>query len=154
MASRHRRWLTLIPGAECEKKDSRALETLSAANREAWFAEHTLPKHIRYYSVVSFPDPENISNGLQRFYRQLGEMKDARNDSQLVFYDQVIPGSTVLGFFNADHWAMSVPIARHHEVPQAIFADENDFPREIALEAILRFIEEDLATGATEQADP
>jgi hypothetical protein len=103
---------------------------------------------------VSFPDPENISNGLQRFYRQLGEMKDARNDSQLVFYDQVIPGSTVLGFFNADHWAMSVPIARQHEVSKAIFADENDFPREIALEAILRFIEEDLATGATEQADP
>jgi hypothetical protein len=59
-----------------------------------------------------------------------------------------------LGFFNADHWAMSVPIARQHEVSQAIFADENDFPREIALEAILRFIEEDLAAGATEQADP
>ena len=148
------RWLTLIPGAECEKKDSRALETLSPANREAWFAQHTLPEHIRYYSVVSFPDPENISNGLQHFYRQLGEMKDARNDSQVVFYDQVIPGSTILGFFNADHWAMSVPIARQHEVSQAIFADQNDFPREIALEAILRFIEEDLTTGTAEQADP
>ena len=52
------RWLTLIPGAECEKKDSKALETLSPDNRQAWFAEHTLPEHIRYYSVVSFPDPE------------------------------------------------------------------------------------------------
>ena len=148
------RWLTLIPGAECEKKDSKALETLSPENRQAWFAEHTLPEHIRYYSVVSFPDPENISNGLQRFYRQLGEMKDARNDSQLVFYDQVIPGSTVLGFFNADHWAMSVPIARQHEVSQAIFADQNDFPREIALEAILRFIEEDLESGTAVSASP
>ena len=138
------RWLTLIPGAECEKKDSKALETLSPANRDAWFAEHTLPEHIRYYSVVSFPDPENISNGLQRYHKKLGALKDARNDSQVVFYDQVIPGSTILGFFNADHWAMSVPIARQHEVSQAIFADENDFPREIALEAILRFIEEDL----------
>ena len=148
------RWLTLIPGAECEKKDSKALETLSPANREAWFAEHTLPEHIRYYSVVSFPDPENISNGLQRAHKKLGAMKDARNDSQLVFYDQVIPGSTILGFFNADHWAMSVPIARQHEVSQAIFADQNDFPREIALEAIMRFIEEDLEAGATAAADP
>ena len=148
------RWLTLIPGAECEKKDSKALETLSPANRDAWFAKHTLPEHIRYYSVASFPDPDNISNGLQRFHRQLGELKDARNDSQVVFYDQVIPGSTILGFFNADHWAMSVPIARQHEISQAIFADENEFPREIALEAILRFIEEDLESGAAVTARP
>ena len=139
------KWLTHIPGAECERKDSKALETLSPANRVAWFAENTLPEHIRYYSVIAFPDPESISNGLQRFHRQLGELKDARNDSQVVFYDQVIPGSTVLGFFNADHWAMSVPIARQHEITQAVFADQNDFPREIALEAILRYIEEDLA---------
>ena len=113
-----------------------------------------MPEHIRYYSVVSFPDPENISNGLQRFHRQLGALKDARNDSQVVFYDQVIPGSTILGFFNADHWAMSVPIARQHEVSQAIFADENDFPREIALEAILRFIEEDLQSDPAPQEKP
>ena len=113
-----------------------------------------MPEHIRYYSVVSFPDPENISNGLQRFHRQLGALKDARNDSQVVFYDQVIPGSTLLGFFNADHWAMSVPIARQHEVSQAIFADQNDFPREIALEAILRFIEEDLQSDPAPQEKP
>ena len=137
-------WLTYIPGAECEKQDSKALETLSPANRKAWFADNTLPEHIRYYSVIAFPDPENISNGLQRFHRKLGELKDGRNDSQVVFYDQVIPGSTILGFFNADHWAMSVPIARQHEITQAVFADRNDFPREIALEAILRYIEEDL----------
>ena len=148
------RWLTLIPGAECEKKDSKALETLSPANRDAWFAEHTLPEHVRYYSVVSFPDPDNISNGLQHSHKKLGALKDGRNDSQLVFYDQVIPGSTILGFFNADHWAMSVPIARQHEVSQAIFADQNDFPREIALEAILRFIEEDLESGAAVSASP
>jgi len=70
------RWLTLIPGAECEKKDSKALETLSPENRQAWFAEHTLPEHIRYYSVVSFPDPENISNGLAAVItRQAGSVE-------------------------------------------------------------------------------
>ena len=148
------RWLTLIPGAECEKKNSKALETLSPANRTAWFAENTLPQHIRYYSIIAFPDPDNISNGLQYSHKKLGALRDSRNDSQLVFYDQVIPGSTVLGFFNADHWAMSVPIARQHEVSQAIFADQNDFPREIALEAILRFIEEDLESGAAKKPSP
>jgi hypothetical protein len=140
------RWLTRVPGAECEKKDALALEALMPTNRKQWFAEHTLPEHIRYYSVVSFPDPDNISNGLKGSHIKLGQLQDARNDSQLVFYDQVIPGSTLLGFFNADHWAMAVPIARQHRVSQALFADKNDFPREIALEAILRYIEEDLLT--------
>jgi hypothetical protein len=59
----------------------------------------------------------------------------------------VISGSTVLGFFNADHGAISLPIARQHEITQAVFADQNDFPHEIALEAILRYIEEDPAKG-------
>ena len=148
------RWLTRVPGAECEKKDSKALEALMPANRQRWFAEHTLPAHIRYYSVVSFPDPSNISNGLQGSHRKLGQLQDARNDSQLVFYDQVIPGSTLLGFFNADHWAMSVPIARHHRVSQALFADKNAFPREIALEAILRYIEEDLLRRNNVRREP
>ena len=115
--------LTTMPRAECEKKDYKALETLSPANRDAWFAEHTLREHIRYYSVVFLPDPENISNGLQHSHKKLGAMKDGRNDSQLVFYDQVIPGWTILGFLNADHWAMSVSIARQPEVSQATFAD-------------------------------
>ena len=43
-------------------------------------------------------------------------MIDGRNDSQVIFYDQLIPGSTLLGYLNADHWAVAVAIARgaHH----------------------------------------
>ena len=39
---------------------------------------------------------------------------DARNDSQVIFYDQLVPGSTLVGYLNADHWAVSVPISRSH----------------------------------------
>jgi hypothetical protein len=28
---------------------------------------------------------------------------DARNDSQLLFYDEIIPGSKLLAYVNADH---------------------------------------------------
>ena len=42
-------------------------------------------------------------------------MIDGRNDSQVIFYDQLIPGSTLLGYLNADHWAVAVPIARAHD---------------------------------------
>lgn len=137
--------LAIVPGADCENDEPGALDSLRPATRKQWMAENPLPGHIRYYSVVSFPDPERISRVLERSYRKLAKMKDARNDSQLVFYDQVVPNSTVLAFANADHWAMSVPIARQHEIVEALFADENEFPREIMFEAILRYIEEDRA---------
>ena len=69
---------------------------------------------------------------------------DARNDSQVLFYDQVIPGSTLVAYLNADHWALAVPIARTHDIVGEILVDQNAFPREALHEALLRFIEEDL----------
>ena len=84
--------LTMMSRAECEKKRLQSTRDVEPANRDAWFAEHTLHEHIRYCSVVFLPDPENISNGLQHSHKKLRAMKDGRNDSQLVFYDQVIPG--------------------------------------------------------------
>jgi hypothetical protein len=73
----------------------------------------------------------------------LGQV-DARNDGQLIFYDQVIPDSTLLGFVNADHWALAVPVAREHRFIGSTLVDQNDYPREALIEAVLRFIEEDL----------
>jgi hypothetical protein len=71
---------------------------------------------------------------------------DARNDSQVIFYDQVVPGSTLLGYLNADHWAVAVPINRTHTTIASMFVTQNAYPREALLEAVLRFVEEDLST--------
>ena len=70
---------------------------------------------------------------------------DGRNDGQMVFYDQVIPGSTLMGYVNADHWAIALPIARSHERIGTWFVTENAYPREALTEAVMRFVEEDLA---------
>jgi hypothetical protein len=138
----------LVPGSDCDEGDGQALTSLSPAVRRAWLEENQLPDHIRYYSVVAFPDPEvRISGGLKAAWRKLGRLEDARNDSQLVFYDQVIPGSKLLALANADHWAMAVPVARHHPFAASTYANRNDFPREVMLESLLRFIEEDLAAN-------
>ena len=85
--------------------------------------------------------------GLKPSWRKLGRLSDARNDSQLVFHDQIIPGSTLLAFANADHWAMAVPVARHHDFASATYASDNDYPREVMFEALLRYVEEDLAAA-------
>ena len=95
------------------------------------------------YSVVTLPEPERISSVLRSSAKKLGRI-DGRNDSQVIFYDQVIPGSTLVGYVNADHWAIAVPVARSHKTIGSMFVTENDYPREAFLEAVLRFIEEDL----------
>jgi hypothetical protein len=134
-----------LPGAECEEGDGGAMESLLPSVRNAWLEANELPDHIRYYSVVAWPEPDRISVGLKSSWRQLGRLSDARNDSQVVFHDQIIPGSTLLAFANADHWAMAVPVARQHDFAAATFASDNDYPREVMFEAMLRYVEEDLA---------
>jgi len=77
--------------------------------------------------------------GFSRLWREGGP-----NDGMVLVRDQVIPDSTWLGCLNADHWAVAVPIARTHPTVAAAFVDHNDYPREALLEAVLRFVEEDL----------
>ncbi len=135
-----------FPGATCQPGDGGAIVSLRPAVRRAWLAMHPLPTDVHYYSLITFPQPERISSVLKSSYRKLARV-DARNDSQVIFYDQVVPGSDLLGYINADHWALAVPVARSHSTVGKLFVTENAYPREALLEALLRFVEEDLANG-------
>jgi hypothetical protein len=119
------------------------VESLRPRTRKAWLAAHELPREVRYYSLVAYPQPERISSFLKSSYHKLGRV-DARNDSQLIFYDQLVPGGTLLGYLNGDHWAIVAPIARMHTTIASLFVTHNSYPREALLEATLRFVEEDL----------
>ncbi|GFE80701.1 hypothetical protein GCM10011487_27010 [Steroidobacter agaridevorans] len=133
-----------FPGAKCEAGDGTAVASLRPATRRDWLAANPLPTDVRYYSLVTFPQPERISSVMKSSYRKLSRV-DARNDGQLIFYDQVIPGSHLMAYVNADHWALAVPIARTHATIGAMFVTENAYPREALVEALLRFVEEDLS---------
>ena len=135
--------LTHFPDAECDPGDGGALESLKPQVRKRWLANHSLPASIRYYSIITYPDPKQISSILKHFYRKLSQV-DSRNDSQMIFYDQVIPGSVLLGYLNADHWAIAVPFNRKSPFISSTFINKNAFPREVLLEAIMRYLEEDL----------
>lgn len=133
-----------FPGAECSKGDGGGIESLRPATRKAWLADNPLPRRFPYYSLVTCPEPENVSPVLKSSYKKL-RREDPRNDGMVLFDDQLLPGSTFVGCVNADHWAVSVPIARTHPHVASLFVDENDYPREALLEALLRFVEEDLS---------
>ena len=133
------------PHARCEKGDGRAVASLRPNVRQTWLTQHPLPRDIPYYSLVTYPDVDHISRVLHGSYDKLSKV-DARNDSQLIFYDEVIPGSTLLAYVNADHWALAVPVNRSHPQIASMFVTQNAYPREALLEALLRLVEEDLAT--------
>ena len=132
-----------FPDAECDLSDEGALKSLKPQVRKRWLANHSLPGSIRYYSIITYPNKEQISSILKFNYEKLSQV-DSRNDSQVIFYDQVIPGSVILGYLNADHWAISAPFNRSHPFISSVFTDKNAFPREVLLEAIVRYVEEDL----------
>jgi hypothetical protein len=131
-----------FPGAKCQPGDGKSVESLRPATRKKWLSEHTLPADVPYYSLVTLPQPERISRALGSSYKKLSRI-DGRNDSQVIFYDQLLPDSKLLGYVNADHWALAVPITRVHTTVGSLLVTHNDYPREALLEAILRFIEED-----------
>ncbi|WNC95065.1 hypothetical protein RI103_34920 [Paraburkholderia sp. FT54] len=145
--------LRYVPGATCTSGDGGAVQSLRPAIRKAWLAQHPLPGELRYYSIVTFPKPERISSILKSSYSKLSRI-DSRNDSQVIFYDQVVPGSTLLAYVNADHWALAVPVARTHPTIGAMFVTQNAYPREALVETILRFVEEELVRPSGEPLLP
>jgi hypothetical protein len=74
--------------------------------------QEPLASRVALLLACHVPQAGAISSILSSSYDKLARI-DARNDSQMIFYDQVIPGSTLVGYINADHWALAVPIARH-----------------------------------------
>ena len=139
-----------FPGATCGPGDGGGVASLRTAPRRSWLAQNPMPAGLRYYSLATFPQPERISSILKSSYRKLASI-DGRNDSQVIFYDQLIPGSALMAYVNADHWALALPIARSHKNIGAMFVTQNAYPREALLEAVLRFVEEDLSASGTIQ---
>ena len=139
--------LTIVPGSKCasEHGDNEAVNSLKPEVRRKWLAENPLPANIRYYSVVTFPAEDRVSWALKNSYILLGE-NDIRNDTQVIIFDQMISGSTIMAIVNADHWAIAVPVARSHPLAGGTLVDKNDYPREAFVEAMLRYLEEDLAS--------
>jgi hypothetical protein len=138
--------LTMVPGAGCREDDgdNDAVTSLLPEVRQQWLQVNTLPAGVRYYSVITYPEAGQVSLVLRSSYAELAKI-DPRNDSQVIIFDQIIPGSTLVAFVNADHWAMAVPVARSHGILGGTLVNHNDYPREAFMEALFRYVEEDLA---------
>lgn len=145
----YRTFLERAFAGTCDPGDGQVLHSLLPSVRKAWLAGHQLPSHVAYYSLAAFTTGEHISQGLKPTWHALARY-DRRNDGQVVAGDAIIPGSTVLGYVNADHWDLAISLEQ--QMPQlSARKSTRHLPRSELLEAALFYISEQLtlAEGAT-----
>ena len=136
--------LEKISLANCPKGEGvEAMDSLRRTRRLAWLAGHALPPNVRFYSLAAFARPQNISTALKPFFRILGQTEPL-NDGLVVASDAIVPGSTLLGYPNADHLAVAMPFGKKSPILTATLITRNHYPRAALLEAAVRYVEEDL----------
>jgi pimeloyl-ACP methyl ester carboxylesterase len=140
----YREWLSGLDLASCDAGDGLAMESLTRRYRMNWLSNNVLPPSVKYYSLAAFVNQDDVSMNSLRGYRALAPI-DPRNDGQLLFYDQVIPGATVLAYLNANHWATALPVTETHPMIARTVVTNNRFPRNAMLKAALEYIALDLA---------
>ena len=82
-------------------------------------------------------EPARVSRALRSSYRLLGAVHPF-NDGALLHWDQLLPGSTLLGYANADHWAVTVPIDVD-DIPFGALLVNNTYPRSQLWNALVDF---------------
>jgi hypothetical protein len=130
-----------LPLPECARQDLDAIEGLQYAVRLKWLREHEIPRAVAFFSLVAFTRAHEVSPPLRPFAAALAYI-DPRNDGQLLHYDQIIPGSMLLGYVNADHWAVATPIEEQRGWFASLVSQHNHFPRQALIEAILLHVTE------------
>jgi hypothetical protein len=131
----------------CDPGDGGVIASLVPQTRRQWLAENPLPAHIRYFSIAAFPTREHLSHGLSVSWSLLAG-DDPHNDGQVRARDAMIPGSVVLGYLDADHWDVALDL--HRQLPYlSARPDPRHFPLGALLEAMLRYVGEDLHARST-----
>ena len=130
----------------CDPGDGGVISSLLPAVRRDWIESHPLPGHVRFYSIAAFPTRRHLARGLELSW-QLLATTDPRNDGQVLVGDALIPGSTLLGYVNADHWDIAIAVERQMPIFSGRPSDRQ-FPRDALFEAMLRYVGETLPTAA------
>ncbi|KPK92061.1 MAG: hypothetical protein AMJ94_05935 [Deltaproteobacteria bacterium SM23_61] len=139
-AGLYEKWFADTLASKCHPGDKKVLISLERRVQMAWLASHSLPRHIAYFSLANFTDRPHVARILRTTYDQLAQI-DPRNDGQLISSDQIIPGSTLLGFANTDHWDIALPVRQVYRFwgRPAHLPEFTEFPKDTLLEALVLF---------------
>jgi hypothetical protein len=142
----YRHFLRNAFASTCAPGDGGVIDSLRPAERSAWMQSHPLPPHVKLFSIAAFTTEAHLSRGLKLTWEMLGGPA-RRNDGQVLASDAIIPSSVLLGFVNADHWDVALPLERRF--PRlAARADGRQYPRDALFDAVLMYVAESLPAGS------
>lgn len=125
----------------CDPGDGGVLASLKSdatADLPAIIAHHP---NIRFYSLLAWPSRARLTYALSAVSQYLGATYK-RNDGQVGLEEAILPNMYLLGLVNADHWGVAAALDK--EKGGLLGTGQDDFfPRNAALMAILRFVSED-----------
>jgi hypothetical protein len=126
----------------CGAGDGGVVDSLRVKVRMSWLAAHRLPGNVRYFSLGSFTVRDQTARLMSLTKDDLGRAEPL-NDGQTIFYDQLIPGSVLLGYANGDHWAVVLPLQEKWPYWGGNSAGTH-YPRDLLFEAVVLYVGEAL----------
>ncbi|MFO1070624.1 MAG: hypothetical protein U1E14_19060 [Geminicoccaceae bacterium] len=141
----YRQWIAGLPLPGCATGTGDEIEDLRRDVRMAWWRQHHADIRVPVFSIVATPRAGQISPGLKLLYGRLAAV-EPRNDGRLIWYDQIVPGSRLLGFVNADHWGIAMAASAAY--PPLRLAVRDRVPRTALVEGAVAVVAASLAADA------
>jgi hypothetical protein len=134
-----------LPG--CARGTGDEIQDLRPDTRIAWWQEHGESLTVPIFALVAAPRPDRVSPATRATYNELAKI-DPRNDGKLLWQDQIPPRSHLLGYVNADHWSIAVPVLK--EAPKVAFLFRDSAPRTALAQAAIEVVAATLAAHSEE----
>lgn len=132
-------WMFSSLKTSCRGPDGEGLNSLKPSVRQDFLKHHPLPDRVKFFSLVGNGTRGQTSLALLPAWDLASEFS-SNSDSQVLSTDAVLPGSKLLGFLKADHWAVAMPFDKSHPLLARTILNNNAYPREIMLSAALEMI--------------
>lgn len=98
-----------------------------------------MPDSIPVYAVAAVSSPGTVNPVLRPFLEAITTVDD-RNDGQVLLEDAVLPRSTLLGVYRADHWSIALPFEASHAWQVKALGVNNHFPRQALIAALMNYV--------------
>ena len=136
------KWIKMFKMGDCKGDLSAGFRSLRKSVREAFLADYPDPL-VPTYSLVAASDRTNTSKALLETWQLLSSF-GIPQDGQLTKDEAIVPGAKMLGILKGDHFAVALPFDKSQDSTIASFMGGNPYPRSALLEALIRFVLEDL----------
>lgn len=139
----YRDWLARLPIPGCDRGTGEEVRNLRRDVRLDWWNRNRSAITVPIFSIVAAPRADRVSPLLGQTYAKLAAI-DPHNDGQLLWFDAVVTHGYLLGYVNADHWAIAIPLPQ--QLPAISFLFKDNVPRPALVRAAIEVVAETLET--------